>query len=95
MQEAYSAAIRWDEEAGVWYVSETDFPGLVAEAETQHGLTEKIRLLIPELHDANRHLMHDMHDLAVSRPECAMVVLRASCRAALSPSSSREQGGTE
>lgn len=57
MQLAYSAAIRWDEEAGVWFVSETDFPGLVAEAETQDGLARKIRLLIPELYDANRHLM--------------------------------------
>ena len=57
MQEPYSTAIRWDEEAGVWYVSETNFPGLVAEAETQQGLMEKIRLLIPELHNANRHLM--------------------------------------
>ena len=57
MQEPYSAAIRWDEEAGVWYVSETNFPGLVVEAETQQGLMEKISLLIPELHDANRHLM--------------------------------------
>lgn len=57
MQEAYSAAILWDEEAGVWFVSETDFPGLVAEAETQQALVEKIRLLIPELAEANRHLL--------------------------------------
>ena len=57
MQKAYSAAIRWDEEAGVWYVSETDFPGLVAEAETQQELLHKIRRLIPELSAANRHLM--------------------------------------
>ena len=57
MQEAYSAAILWDEEASIWYVSETDFPGLVAEAETQQELVRKIRLLIPELYDANRHLM--------------------------------------
>ena len=56
VQEAYSVAILWDEEASVWYVSETDFPGLVAEAETQQGLVQKIRLLIPELYDANRHL---------------------------------------
>ena len=56
MQEAYSAAILWDEEAGVWYVAETDFPGLVAEAETQQALVDKIRLLIPELYDANPHL---------------------------------------
>lgn len=57
MQEAYSAATAWDSEAGVWYVSETDFPGLVAEAETREGLMRKIRLLVPELHDANRYLM--------------------------------------
>ena len=63
MQEPYSAAIRWDEEVGVWYVSETNFPGLAAEAETRQGLMEKIRLLIPELHDANRHLMQNhSHD---------------------------------
>ena len=57
MQSAYFAAILWDEEAGVWYVSETDFPGLAAESETQHGLVQKIRLLVPELYEANRHLM--------------------------------------
>ena len=57
MQETYSAAILWDEEARVWYVSETDFPGLVAEAETQQDLLQKIRGLIPELSAANRHLM--------------------------------------
>ena len=69
MQEAYAATILWDEEAGVWYVAETNFPGLVAEAETQHGLVEKIRLLIPELHDANRHLtrMHS-HATVVQSP---------------------------
>lgn len=57
MQKAYSAVTRWDEEAGVWYVSETDFPGLVAEAETQQALLQKIRRLVPELSAANRHLM--------------------------------------
>ena len=57
MQKVYSAAILRDEEAGVWYVSETDFPGLVAEAETQQELLQKIRGLIPELSAANRHLM--------------------------------------
>lgn len=57
MQRAYSAVILWDEESSLWYVSETDFPGLVAEAETQQKLAQKIRLLVPELYDANRHLM--------------------------------------
>ena len=46
----------WDEEVGVWYVSDTDFPGLVAEADTQRELVRKIYQLVPELFDANHHL---------------------------------------
>lgn len=57
MQEGYFAAILWDEEAGVWYVAETDFPGLAAEAATQQALVRKIRELVPELFEANRHLI--------------------------------------
>ena len=53
----YFAAVSWDEEAGVWYISETDFPGLVAEAETRQQLLRKIGGLIPGLRDANRHLL--------------------------------------
>jgi len=53
----YSATISRDAEAGVWYVSETDFPGLVAEADTQQGLVQKIRSLVLDLCDANEHLM--------------------------------------
>lgn len=53
----YFAAISWDAEAGVWYVSETDFPGLVAEADTQPRLVEKIRSLVLDLYDANEHLV--------------------------------------
>lgn len=57
MSTQYSAAVSWDDEAGVWYVANTDFPGLVAEAETQQQLVRKIRDLVPDLWDANRHLM--------------------------------------
>ena len=57
-QETYFASVSWDEEAGVWYVSETDFPGLVAEAGTQQELIRKIHRLVPELYEANRHLMN-------------------------------------
>ena len=53
----YSATISRDAEAGVWHVSETDFLGLVAEADTQQGLAQKIRSLVLELCDANEHLM--------------------------------------
>ena len=53
----YSATISRDAEAGVWYVSATDLPGLVAEADTQQGLVQKIRSLVLDLCDANEHLM--------------------------------------
>ncbi len=36
------AEISWDEEAGVWYVSETEFPGLVAEAASERDLVRMI-----------------------------------------------------
>lgn len=57
----YFAAISWDDEAGVWYVSDSDFPGLVAEAETQQQLVQKVRDLVPDLYDANRHLIRQDH----------------------------------
>jgi predicted RNase H-like HicB family nuclease len=56
MDHTYFAEISWDEEAGVWYISDTDFPGLVAEAASERDLVEKIRALIPELYALNRHL---------------------------------------
>lgn len=39
----------WDPEAAVWVAESDDVPGLVAEAETVEALTEKLRVLIPEL----------------------------------------------
>ncbi len=48
-----------DEEAGVWYVSGTDFPGLVAEAPSERDLMAKIQALISELYDLNRHFFDE------------------------------------
>ena len=59
MIHTYRATMSWDEEAGVWYVSDTDFPGLVAEADTQPELARKIHQLVPELSEANRHLFDE------------------------------------
>ena len=47
----------WDDEAGVWYVSDSDLPGLVAEAETVDALREKVIARAPELAALNRHLI--------------------------------------
>ena len=56
MTHIYYADISCDDEAGVWFVSNSDIPGLVAEAASQPGLLLKIRELVPELYGLNRHL---------------------------------------
>ena len=56
MTHIYYAEISRDDEAGVWYVSDSDVPGLVAEADSERDLIVKIRELVPELYELNRHL---------------------------------------
>lgn len=68
MEHTYFAEISWDEEAGVWYVSNTDVPGLVAEAESEPDLARKVLDLVPELYELNRHLFH--------RPSADVIPLR-------------------
>ena len=43
----------WDEEASVWVATSDDVPGLVTEEATLEGLIEKLKILIPELLEAN------------------------------------------
>lgn len=43
----------WDDEAGVFVAESDDVPGLVAEAATVELLLEKLKVLIPELLEAN------------------------------------------
>ena len=56
MTHIHHAEISRDDEAGVWYVSDTDVPGLVAEAASERDLLLKIRELVPELYEMNPHL---------------------------------------
>ena len=56
MTHTYYAVIYRDDEAGVWYVSDTDIPGLVAEAASERDTVMKIRELVPSLYTLNRHL---------------------------------------
>ncbi len=55
----FFAEISWDSEASVWYVSDTNFPGLVAEAPSERELLAKIRTLVPELYELNRNLFDE------------------------------------
>ena len=43
----------WDPEASVWVGESDDVPGLVAEADDIDALVAKLKILIPELLDAN------------------------------------------
>lgn len=43
----------WDDEAGVWVASSDDVPGLATEAENINLLVAKLKIMIPELLDAN------------------------------------------
>ncbi len=43
----------WDEDAMVWVATSDDVPGLATENDTLEGLIEKLKVMIPELLEAN------------------------------------------
>ncbi len=55
----YFVRAEWDEEAQVWVATSDDVPGLVTEADTAEGLLAKLRVLIPELLEANGQAITD------------------------------------
>lgn len=65
MMKQFFVTIDWDDEANVWYVADTDVPGLAAEAATIDLLREKVLQLVPLLVEENAHLIQgeDFSDL--------------------------------
>ncbi|MDA8347970.1 MAG: DUF1902 domain-containing protein [Pseudomonadota bacterium] len=49
----YTVTCQWDDEAGIWYVSESDVPGLITEAATVEEMGSKLQRMIPELLELN------------------------------------------
>jgi len=47
----------WDDEARVWVATSDDVPGLATEGETVESLIEKLKIMIPELLEANEKPM--------------------------------------
>jgi uncharacterized protein DUF1902 len=45
----YTVSCNWDHEAHVWYVAETDVPGLATEAATLEEMEQKLLRMVPEL----------------------------------------------
>jgi Domain of unknown function (DUF1902) len=52
----------WDPDVKVWVATSEDVPGLATEASTMEALTEKLRVMIPELFLLNRLAPSDVHD---------------------------------
>ena len=43
----------WDEEASVWVATSDDVPGLATEEATMEALIAKLKIIVPELLEAN------------------------------------------
>lgn len=50
---SFSVNAEWDPEAEVWYVSESNVPGLVTEASTIDELLRKLKVMVPEMLELN------------------------------------------
>jgi len=50
----YKVNAFWDEKAQVWVAESESVLGLATEAETLEALTQKLRILVPELLQLNR-----------------------------------------
>ena len=53
MDSEFTVTATWDPEASVWVAESENVPGLVTEAESLEVLVQKLRILIPELLEAN------------------------------------------
>lgn len=58
----YRIETAWDPEAGVWVATSDDVPGLATEASTIEALAEKLRIIIPELLEANHRIASGQSD---------------------------------
>jgi predicted RNase H-like HicB family nuclease len=52
----YTVACLWDADSSMWYVDETDVPGLATEAVTLEEMERKLLQMIPELLELNDEL---------------------------------------
>lgn len=57
-QEVINVKAVWDKEADVWVATSNDVPGLITESGTVEELISKLKILIPELLEANGIINH-------------------------------------
>lgn len=49
----YDVQVDWDNEAKMWFVSESNVPGLVTEAPTPEAMLTKLEIMVPEMLEEN------------------------------------------
>jgi len=49
----YEIRIEWDEEAHVWYIEDSNVPGLVGEAPTLEAMMALLQVRVPEMLEEN------------------------------------------
>ena len=59
MKQVFKILANWDAAAAVWVAESDDVPGLVTEADTIDGLIAKLKVMIPELLEANGAVMDE------------------------------------
>jgi predicted RNase H-like HicB family nuclease len=58
-EQVYTVHCTWDPEAEVWVATSDDVPGLATGADTLDTLVDKLKVVIPELLEANGLLPAD------------------------------------
>jgi predicted RNase H-like HicB family nuclease len=71
LKRVFTVTCEWDEEAGVWYVIESDVPGLVAEAATREAMAELLQRRVPELIELN---MPELAEQTSPRPPVELLI---------------------
>jgi predicted RNase H-like HicB family nuclease len=62
-ERVYAVRCTWDPEAKVWVAESDDVPGLATGAHTLDALVYKLKVVIPELLEANNLLSSDSEDI--------------------------------
>lgn len=73
---SYTVNAVWDPEASVWVATSEDVPGLVAEASSIEELSEKLKILVPELLELNKHLPDRKTPPVVETPQILLTARR-------------------
>jgi len=66
MARQFTVTAKWDEEAKVWYVADSDVPGLATEAPSVDALLEKLKVMVPEMLELNGVIPNDGADVPFS-----------------------------